>query len=908
VSVDADGKGTLQVPNTNGEDVYKDASTVTATVTAVNGGNYEGVDLTDATTTATVEDTLDNTTVAVSAEPAKEGDANITFNFQLSNPPQGATTLTVNVGGTIYTVSVDADGKGTLQVPNTNGEDVYKDASTVTATVTAVNGGNYEGVDLTGATTTATVADTETPVTVTVTGVAATEADAKVTFNFELSHKPEAGSDPVQLVVRVAGQEYTVNIDADGKGSLQVDNPNGEDVYNDASSLVAEVVSGTGGNFEKIETGAKGTAEIADTETPVTVTVTGVAATEADAKVTFNFELSHKPEAGSDPVQLVVRVAGQEYTVNIDADGKGSLQIDNPNGEDVYNDASSLVAEVISGTGGNFEKIETGAKGTAEIADTETPVTVTVTGVAATEADAKVTFNFELSHKPEAGSDPVQLVVRVAGQEYTVNIDADGKGSLQVDNPNGEDVYNDASSLVAEVVSGTGGNFEKIETGAKGTAEIADTETPVTVTVTGVAATEADAKVTFNFELSHKPEAGSDPVQLVVRVAGQEYTVNIDADGKGSLQVDNPNGEDVYNDASSLVAEVVSGTGGNFEKIETGAKGTAEIADTETPVTVTVTGVAATEADAKVTFNFELSHKPEAGSDPVQLVVRVAGQDYTVNIDADGKGSLQVDNPNGEDVYNDASSLVAEVISGTGGNFEKIETGAKGTAEIADTETPVTVTVTGVAATEADAKVTFNFELSHKPEAGSDPVQLVVRVAGQEYTVNIDADGKGSLQVDNPNGEDVYNDASSLVAEVVSGTGGNFEKIETGAKGTAEIADTETPVTVTVTGVAATEADAKVTFNFELSHKPEAGSDPVQLVVRVAGQEYTVNIDADGKGSLQVDNPNGEDVYNDASSLVAEVISGTGGNFEKIETGAKGTAEIADTETPVTVTVTGVAA
>ncbi|MFJ4349264.1 immunoglobulin-like domain-containing protein, partial [Pseudomonas sp. NPDC089401] len=364
--------------------------------------------------------------------------------------------------------------------------------------------------------------------------------------------------------------------------------------------------------------------------------------------------------------------------------------------------------------------------------------------------------------------------------EYTVNIDADGKGSLQVDNPNGEDVYNDASSLVAEVVSGTGGNFEKIETGAKGTAEIADTETPVTVTVTGVAATEADAKVTFNFELSHKPEAGSDPVQLVVRVAGQEYTVNIDADGKGSLQVDNPNGEDVYNDASSLVAEVISGTGGNFEKIEIGAKGTAEIADTETPVTVTVTGVAATEADAKVTFNFELSHKPEAGSDPVQLVVRVAGQDYTVNIDADGKGSLQVDNPNGEDVYNDASSLVAEVVSGTGGNFEKIETGAKGTAEIADTETPVTVTVTGVAATEADAKVTFNFELSHKPEAGSDPVQLVVRVAGQEYTVNIDADGKGSLQVDNPNGEDVYNDASSLVAEVVSGTGGNFEKIETG--------------------------------------------------------------------------------------------------------------------------------
>ncbi|WP_286914379.1 immunoglobulin-like domain-containing protein, partial [Pseudomonas sp. UBA6315] len=56
------------------------------------------------------------------------------------------TTLTVNVGGTNYTVNVDASGKGTLSVPNANGDDVYKDGSTVTAEVTAVNGGNFEAV------------------------------------------------------------------------------------------------------------------------------------------------------------------------------------------------------------------------------------------------------------------------------------------------------------------------------------------------------------------------------------------------------------------------------------------------------------------------------------------------------------------------------------------------------------------------------------------------------------------------------------------------------------------------------------------------------------------------------------------------------------------------------------------
>ncbi|MBV4502138.1 retention module-containing protein [Pseudomonas shirazensis] len=897
VTVGADGKGTLSVPNTNVEDVYKDGSEVTATVTAVNGGNFEAVDLTGATTTVAVEDTIDTTTVAVTAEAAKEGDANLTFNFQLSNPPQAGTTatLTVNVGGTDYTVTVGADGKGTLQVPNTNVEDVYKDGSEVTATVTGVTGGNFEAVDVSGASATVTVEDTIDTTTVAVTGVPAKEGDANVTFNFELSNKPQAGSDPVVLNVRIGSTDHTVNLDADGKGSIQVPNPNSEDVYKDASELVATVTGGTGGNFEKIATGGTGTAVISDTETPVTVAVTGVPAKEGDANVTFNFELSDKPQAGSAPVVLTVRVGSTDYTVNIDSNGKGSIQVPNPNSEDVYKDASQLVATVTGGTGGNFEKIATGATGTAQIADTETPVTVKVTGVAATEADAKVTFNFELSEKPQAGSDPVVLNVRIGSTDYTVNIDSNGKGSIQVPNPNSEDVYKDASQLVATVTGGTGGNFEKIATGATGTAQIADTETPVTVKVTGVAATEADAKVTFNFELSEKPQAGSDPVVLNVRIGSTDYTVNIDSNGKGSIQVPNPNSEDVYKDASQLVATVTGGTGGNFEKIATGATGTAQIADTETPVTVKVTGVPATEADANVTFNFELSNKPQAGSDPVVLNVRIGSTDYTVNIDSNGKGSIQVPNPNSEDVYKDASQLVATVTGGTGGNFEKIATGATGTAQIADTETPVTVKVTGVAATEADANVTFNFELSDKPQAGSAPVVLNVRIGSTDYAVNIDSNGKGSIQVPNPNSEDVYKDASELVATVTGGTGGNFEKIETGATGTAQIADTETPVSVTITPQAATEADANVIFNFQMSKPPQAGSDPVVLVVKVGASNYNVSINSQGQGTLSVPNPNTEDVFNDASKLVATVVSGSGGNYEKIETGATAIADIADT-------------
>ncbi|WP_165957394.1 immunoglobulin-like domain-containing protein, partial [Pseudomonas sp. H9] len=184
VTVDSKGYGKLEVPNANIEDVYTDASKVTATVTEVNGGNFEGTDLKDASITVDVKDTIQDTTVKVTADAAKEGDANVTFHFQLSNPPQAGSTavLTVNVAGKDYFVTVDDKGYGKLEVPNANIEDVYTDASKVTATVTEVNGGNFEGTDLKGANATATVEDTVQNTKVEVTADAAKEGDANVTF------------------------------------------------------------------------------------------------------------------------------------------------------------------------------------------------------------------------------------------------------------------------------------------------------------------------------------------------------------------------------------------------------------------------------------------------------------------------------------------------------------------------------------------------------------------------------------------------------------------------------------------------------------------------------------------------------------------------------------------------------
>nr|WP_314616290.1 immunoglobulin-like domain-containing protein [uncultured Pseudomonas sp.] len=906
VKVDAAGKGVLEVPNTNGEDVYKDGTTVTAEVTAVNGGNFEEVDLSKATATADVKDTIDTTTVVVTADPAKEGDANVTFHFQLSNPPQAGsvTTLTVNVGGTDYTVKVDATGKGVLEVPNTNGEDVYKDGTTVTAEVTAVNGGNFEEVDLSKATATADVKDTIDTTTVTVTADPAKEGDANVTFHFQLSNPPQAGS-TTTLTVNVGGTDYTVKVDATGKGVLEVPNTNGEDVYKDGTTVTAEVTAVNGGNFEEVDLSkATATADVKDTIDTTTVVVTADPAKEGDANVTFHFQLSNPPQAGS-ATTLTVNVGGTDYTVKVDATGKGVLEVPNTNGEDVYKDGTTVTAEVTAVNGGNFEEVDLSkATATADVKDTIDTTTVVVTADPAKEGDANVTFHFQLSNPPQAGS-TTTLTVNVGGTDYTVKIDATGKGVLEVPNTNGEDVYKDGTTVTAEVTAVNGGNFEEVDLSkATATADVKDTIDTTTVVVTADPAKEGDANVTFHFQLSNPPQAGS-TTTLTVNVGGTDYTVKVDATGKGVLEVPNTNGEDVYKDGTTVTAEVTAVNGGNFEEVDLSkATATADVKDTIDTTTVVVTADPAKEGDANVTFHFQLSNPPQAGS-ATTLTVNVGGTDYTVKVDATGKGVLEVPNTNGEDVYKDGTTVTAEVTAVNGGNFEEVDLSkATATADVKDTIDTTTVVVTADPAKEGDANVTFHFQLSNPPQAGS-TTTLTVNVGGTDYTVKVDATGKGVLEVPNTNGEDVYKDGTTVTAEVTAVNGGNFEEVDLSeATATADVKDTIDTTTVTVTADPAKEGDANVTFHFQLSNPPQAGS-ATTLTVNVGGTDYTVKVDATGKGVLEVPNTNGEDVYKDGTTVTAEVTAVNGGNFEEVDLSkATATADVKDTIDTTTVAVT----
>ena len=106
--------GTLTIASGNGEDVYNDATSLTATITGASGGNFENLVVGTATATAHVNDTITDATVNLSASTVLEGAvANYVFTATLSNASQGVTTIHTDQGD--ITIA-DGQTTGTLTI------------------------------------------------------------------------------------------------------------------------------------------------------------------------------------------------------------------------------------------------------------------------------------------------------------------------------------------------------------------------------------------------------------------------------------------------------------------------------------------------------------------------------------------------------------------------------------------------------------------------------------------------------------------------------------------------------------------------------------------------------------------------------------------------------------------------
>ncbi|RUZ14435.1 adhesin [Mesorhizobium sp. M7A.F.Ca.CA.002.15.1.1] len=244
--------------------------------------------------TVTINGITDNATVNLSASTVAEGAvANYVFTATLSDASHGVTTITTDKGD--ITIA-DGQTTGTLTIASGNGEDVYNDASSLTANITATAGGNFEHLVIGTGTATANVTDTTTDATVNLSTSNVTDHDTNVTFTATLSNASQG-------VTTVHTDHGDITI-ANGQtvGTLVIATPN-------ASSLSATITGTLGGNFEHLVVGTgTATAQIIDATAPtVTITDDEPAATAniAGGNVLYTFTFS-EPVTGFVTSDIVV--------------------------------------------------------------------------------------------------------------------------------------------------------------------------------------------------------------------------------------------------------------------------------------------------------------------------------------------------------------------------------------------------------------------------------------------------------------------------------------------------------------------------------------------------------------------------------------------------------------------------
>src|SRR5436190_1685811 len=115
-------------------------------------------------------------TVSLSGSSVQEGAAvNYVFTATLSNASHGVTTITTDQGDIVIRAEERRGGK---EGAAPKGEDVYLDASSLTAEITGVSGGNFENLTTGAAPATAHVSDTSTPSRVSLSGSSVQEGAA----------------------------------------------------------------------------------------------------------------------------------------------------------------------------------------------------------------------------------------------------------------------------------------------------------------------------------------------------------------------------------------------------------------------------------------------------------------------------------------------------------------------------------------------------------------------------------------------------------------------------------------------------------------------------------------------------------------------------------------------------------
>ncbi|ROM09860.1 type I secretion protein [Pseudomonas protegens] len=485
------GSVSISAPN----DVLVGHTPLTNSITNVSGGNYENLVADKTPVSTTVTDTVDTTSVSLSATGTVAEGGSIVYTATLSNAAGTPVTVTLSNGAVITIAAGATTGTATVAAPT---DDVYKDAGKVEATITKAEGGNFEKLVPNTTPAVTDVTDTIDNSTVTLKATPSAAEGGNVTYTATVS-APVTGS---PVTVNLAnGEKITIPV-GETTGSVSISAPN--DVLVGHTPLTNSITNVSGGNYENL---------VAD-KTPVSTTVT-------DSVDTTSVSLSATgtvAEGGSIIyTATLTNAAGTPVTVTLSngaviniAAGKttGTVTVAAP-ADDVYIDASKVNASITSATGGNFEKlVPDTTPAVTNVTDTVDTTSVGITGSTSVTEGQTASYTVSLTHPAQT---EVTLKISYSGTAtdgsdfsgvYTVKIPAGASSAnfnvATIDNKITEGTEN----FTVKIDSASGGNFENLVVGSNNsvTTSIIDNDAPPVIDLdanNSSGASGADYKVTF---------------------------------------------------------------------------------------------------------------------------------------------------------------------------------------------------------------------------------------------------------------------------------------------------------------------------------------------------------------------------------------------------------------------------
>jgi surface adhesion protein len=862
------------------DDVYLDAGSVSVTITNASGGNFENLVRNPAAAVTTITDTVDNSTVSLTASPAVAEGGNIVYTATLSAPAQSAVTVTLSNNATI-TIAAGAS-TGTVSVPAPT-DDVYTDASSVSATISTATGGNFESLTVNPAAAITAITDTVDTTTVSLTATPAVAEGGSVVYTASLTSVAQG---PVTVTLQ-SGTTITIPNGA-SSASITVPAP-GDDVYADASTVSDRIVSAAGGSFETLVVSATpAVTTVSDTIATTTVSLTATATVAEGGNITYTASLTA-------PAQTPVTVTlSDNSTITIPA-GASSASISLPAPtDDVIVDAGSVSLHITGATGGNFEALAVNATpAVSTVTDTVDTTTVSLTGTPSVAEGGTIVYTASLTAPADSA-----VTVRLSNNAVITIAAGASSGSITVPAPT-DDVYNDAGNVSVRIDSASGGNFENLAVNAAPViTAVSDTVDTTTVSLTATPAVAEGGSIVYTASLT-SPAQGNVTVTLQ---SGATITI-LSGASSGSVTVPAP-ADDVIVDAGSVSNRITGATGGNFENLAVDATPvTTAVSDTLDTTTVSLSGSGSVIEGNAGSYTVSLTSAAQTAVTVTLTYSGTAanGSDFTgvttVTIPA-GSSSASFSIATIDDAAAEGSeNFTVAIGSATGGNFENLVVSAANasvTTGIVDNDVSVVSLSATPAITEAGGGVVYTATLTQAP------VSNLTVTLSNGATITVTAGSlSGTVTVPVTANEDVYVDPTSISASITGTSGGGIALSIDPTPATTAVNDTIDTTTVSLSATPTVAEGGSIVYTATLT---SAAQSPVTVNLS-NGQQITIATGAT-TGTLTLAAP-GDDALVDAGPVSVSITSASGGNFESlVRNPAPAVTTVTDTVDTTTVTLT----